>query len=234
MLTVNSLYKKYKNTVAVDNVSFTINPGEITMLLGPNGAGKSTTIKSISGLISYQGNISINGYPNRSIDAKRLFAYVPEIPHNFDYLTVIEHCDFIAKAYKIEDPLPVINEYLELFEMDDKKDKLGRELSKGMQQKLSIICAMIINPQVIMLDEPLIGLDPKAIRECKNLMVKLRDNGASILVSTHIIDTLSDIWDRVLIMNRGRLVFETTRLDFEKEHPGMTLEEMFFSITEDK
>lgn len=232
MLEVHNLTKSYKKTIAVDNISFKINPGEISILLGPNGAGKSTTIKSITGLINYQGKILINGFPNTSSEAKSIFSYVPEIPHLFEYLTVYEHCDFIAKAYKIENAKEKIEHYLKLLEMDDKKEKLGKELSKGMQQKLSIVCALITNPKVIMFDEPLIGLDPKAIRVCKSLILELKEKGAAILVSTHIIDTLEEVWDKAIILNEGKVVFECGRDVFNQKHPGKSLEELFFSITE--
>lgn len=232
MLEVYNLTKTYKKTTAVDNISFSVASGEISILLGPNGAGKSTTIKAISGLINYNGEVKINGFKNTSTDAKRIFSYVPEIPHQFDYLTVMEHCDFIAKAYKVPDPSEKIKRYLTLFEMDDNKDKLGKELSKGMQQKLSIICALITEPKFIMFDEPLVGLDPKAIRTCKGLFEELKEKGVSILISTHIIDTLEEIWDKVIILNKGSVVFERTRKDFEHEYPGKNLEEIFFSITE--
>ena len=234
MLCVENLSKKYKKTVAADNVSFKLEPGEISVLLGPNGAGKSTTIKSISGLITYKGNITICGFNNRSIDAKKAFSYVPEIPHNFEYLTVMEHCRFIAKAYKAENSRENIEKYLEIFEMSENANKIGKELSKGMHQKLSIICALITNPKVIMFDEPLVGLDPKAIRECKNIFLELKEKGTTVLISSHIIDTLDDLWDKALIMSKGKLILQTSRAEFESEKPGMNLEELFFKITEAK
>jgi len=137
MLEILNVTKKYGKLVANDNISFHVNDGQIAVLLGPNGAGKSTIIKCISGLLRFKGEIKIDGYDNKSIEAKQLLGYVPEMPAVYDLLTVEEHLEFIARAFKTRD-----DEYekslLDRFELWDKKSKLGKELSKGMQQKLSI------------------------------------------------------------------------------------------------
>ncbi|MDD3093816.1 MAG: ABC transporter ATP-binding protein, partial [Clostridia bacterium] len=153
MLEISNVTKKYGKTVANDNISFHVNDGQIAVLLGPNGAGKTTIIKCISGLLRFKGDIKIDGYDNKSIDAKKLLGYIPEMPAVYDLLTVEEHLEFIARAYKTRDD-EYEKELLERFELWDKKGKLGKELSKGMQQKLSICCALVHKPKVIIFDEP--------------------------------------------------------------------------------
>jgi len=232
MLFVQNLIKKYGKELAVNNISFQVNEGEIAILLGPNGAGKSTTIKSIAGLLKYEGYIEICGHKNKSIDAKKIFAYVPEVSAMFDLLTVYEHLEYIAAAYGIEDYKTEAEELLERFDLSDKRAKLGKELSKGMMQKVSICCALLIKPKVILFDEPLMGLDPKAIKELKKAILELKENGASILISTHIIDSVDDFWDKVLIMKKGNIVLSGTKQELMSRNE--TLEELFFDVTEDK
>ena len=184
MLTVTNVTKKYKNFLANDNVSFSINDGEVGVLLGPNGAGKSTIIKSINGLLRYSGTIEINGIDNRSIEAKRQIGYVPEIPALYDTLTVAEHLEFIRRAYKVED-VKRADELLERFELLDKKKKMGKELSKGMQQKVSLCCALVHDPSVVIFDEPMVGLDPHAIKELKLVLMlsfKILHSGFNITI----------------------------------------------------
>ena len=232
MLFVQNLIKKYGKELAVNNISFQVNEGEIAILLGPNGAGKSTTIKSIAGLLKYEGYIEICGHKNKSIDAKKIFAYVPEVSAMFDLLTVYEHLEYIAAAYGIEDYKTEAEELLERFDLSDKRAKLGKELSKGMMQKVSICCALLIKPKVILFDEPLMGLDPKAIKELKKAILELKENGASILISTHIIDSVDDFWDKVLIMKKGNIGLSGTKQELMSRNE--TLEELFFDVTEDK
>lgn len=230
MLKVNNLTKYYDNVAAVNNVSFEVDSGEIAVLLGPNGAGKSTTIKCIAGLLKYYGEIEICGNPNKSLKAKRMFGYVPETPALYDMLTVWEHMEFIANAYGIHDSNQKAKDLLERFDLSDKLDKLGKELSKGMQQKVSICCALLIDPKVILFDEPMIGLDPKAIKELKDVFIELKQNGCSVMISTHIIDSVEGLWDKALIMKKGSIVFARTRE--EMKNSGESLEKIFFDVTE--
>ncbi|MCB2352675.1 ABC transporter ATP-binding protein [Clostridium estertheticum] len=230
MLIVQNLTKKYSKEIAVNNISFEVNEGEIAILLGPNGAGKSTTIKSIAGLLKYNGYIEICGHPNKSIAAKKIFSYVPEVSAMFDLLTVYEHIEYITAAYGIEDYKEEAEELLKRFDLSDKKDKLGKQLSKGMMQKVSICCALIIRPRVILFDEPLMGLDPKAIKELKKAIVELKEKGSVILISTHIIDSVDDFWDKVLIMKNGNIVLSGTKQELKSRNE--TLEELFFDVTE--
>nr|WP_319489562.1 ABC transporter ATP-binding protein [uncultured Caproiciproducens sp.] len=230
MLEVLNLTKKYRNVLANDNLNFKVNAGEIAVLVGPNGAGKSTAIKCIAGLLRFNGNISVCGYPNKSVEAKRNFGYIPEIPAPIETLTVYEHMEFIARAYRVEDWKEKSKNLLVRMELDDLRKKLGKELSKGMQQKLSICCALLPEPKVILMDEPLIGLDPHAIKELKTMLMELRSSGCAILVSTHMLDSVREFWDKALIMMNGKIAVNRTRAEIEST--GEDLEQLFFSITE--
>lgn len=230
MLQVEHVSKSYRNVKANDDVSFWVGDGEIAVLAGPNGAGKSTAIKCIAGLLRYQGIVMINGFPNKSLEAKRMFGYVPELPAPYELLTVSEHLEFIARAYRVDQWQEKATRLMERFELTDKADKLGKELSKGMQQKLSLCCALLPSPRVLMLDEPLVGLDPHAIKELKVVLQELRAQGVSILISTHMLDSVRDFWDKVLIMMQGRIVRVCTRQEIEQS--GEDLEQVFFDVTE--
>ena len=228
MLEVQELTKKYGKNTAADRVTFTVPPGNIGVLLGPNGAGKSTVIKSIAGLLKYTGGIGICRMPARSLEAKKVFAYVPEIPSMFPSLSVEEHLEYIGRAYGLGDCREYMEELLERFEMSDKRDKLGNELSKGMMQKVSICCALLIRPKVILFDEPMVGLDPKAIKELKDVILELKEQGVTVLISTHMLEMVQELWDIVFVMEKGSIVSSCTR----EEANGRNLDELFFSVTE--
>ena len=227
MLSISGVTKKYGKNIANDNISFAVGDGQIGILLGPNGAGKSTIIKCITGLLRFTGRVEINGHLNTTTEAKRQLGYIPEMPAVYDLLTVSEHLEFVRRAYRFEDEA-YSQQLLERLELWDKKDKLGKELSKGMQQKLSIACALCHKPRVAVFDEPLVGLDPHAIKELKNIFQELKRDGVSVLISTHMIDSVEDYWDVANIMMNGRFA-ATTRNDGSE---GQDLESLFFQITE--
>ena len=230
MIQVQNVTKKYGKVLANNNISFSVEPGQIAVLLGPNGAGKSTIIKSIAGLLRFSGEISICGHPNKSIDAKAKLGYVPELPAVYDLLTVWEHMEFIARAYKMDDWREYAEKLLTRMELIDKKDKLGKELSKGMQQKVSICCALLHRPDVLIFDEPMVGLDPHAIKELKQIFLEERERGAAVLISTHMLDSVENFWDVAHIMMNGS--FAATRLNHDEATSEQSLEALFFSITE--
>lgn len=231
MLKVEHVTKKYGKLIANNDISFSVDEGQIAVLVGPNGAGKSTIIKSIAGLLRFEGKIEIGGFDNKSVDAKRLIGYIPELPAVYDLLTISEHMEFIRRAYRLPDD--GYDKYLlERFELLDKKDKVGKELSKGMQQKLSICCTLLHRPRVIIFDEPLIGLDPHAIKELKNMFSELKDQGCAILISTHMLDSVENYWDVAHIMMNG--CFAATKYNTPGESGEKSLEELFFEITEGK
>ena len=230
MLSVNNVTKKYGKVIANENISLQIADGQIAVLLGPNGAGKSTIIKSIIGFLKYQGSVTVDGLLNKSIEAKRIMGYIPEIPSLYPNLTVDEHMEFVARAYKLDNYKEYKEELLRRFELDDKKKKFGDELSKGMQQKLSICCGLLPKPKLILFDEPMIGLDPHAIKELKSMLLELKQQGASILVSTHMIDSIEGLWDTTYIMMKGRVAAVVERDQIAQG--DKSLEDIFFEITE--
>lgn len=232
MFTVDHVTKRYGKLTANNDISFYVNDGQIAILLGPNGAGKSTIIKCIAGLLRFQGDIAIDGYHNKSVQAKRLLGYIPEMPAVYDLLTVGEHMEFVARAYGLDGWDGYADTLLNRFELADKKNKLGKELSKGMQQKLSICCALLHRPKVVVFDEPLVGLDPHAIKELKEMFVELKNEGASLLISTHMIDSVEDYWDVAHIMMNGS--FAATRVNEPGVAHEKSLEDLFFEITEKK
>jgi ABC-type multidrug transport system ATPase subunit len=223
--------KKYGKTIANNDISFSVDAGQIAILLGPNGAGKSTIIKSIAGLLRFSGTIEIDGHPNKSPEAKRALGYIPEMPAIYDLLTVAEHLEFIRRAYRMDDD-GYGQRLLERFELWDKKDKLGKELSKGMLQKLSICCALVHRPKMLIFDEPMVGLDPHAIKELKLVFRELKADGAALLISTHMIDSVEDYWDITHIMNGGSIA--ATKHNRPEELRSQSLEELYFTITEGK
>lgn len=227
MLEIQELTKKYGKYLAVDRVSFTVPTGQVGILLGPNGAGKSTIIKSIAGLLRYQGGVGIERMPARSLEAKRVFGYVPEVPAMFEALTVREHIEYVRRAYDSEITEEEIGRLLTRFELDDKQKKLGRELSKGMMQKVSICCALAIKPKVILLDEPMVGLDPAAIKELKEVVLELKAQGVTVLISTHMLEMVKDLWDYVFIMQKGKIIGTFDR----QQQRDADIEELFFQIT---
>ena len=179
---------------------------------------------------TYGGEILVAGQPNDSLEAKHALGYVPEMPAVYELLTVGEHVEFIRRAYRLgEEANAYADALLERFEMADKRDKLGKELSKGMQQKLSVICALLPRPEVVIFDEPLVGLDPHAIKELKELCGELKRGGASVLISTHMIDSVEDFWDVAHIMMNGRFAATRENREGVDEKP---LEQLFFEITE--
>lgn len=230
MLTLSHVTKAYGKNLACNDVSFHLEKGGVTVLLGPNGAGKSTLLKSITGFLRYYGEILIDGMPNKSVEAKRVFGYIPEIPSLYPNLTVAEHMEFIARAYKLTDYKDHAAELLDRFELTDKKKKFGDELSKGMQQKLNLCLGLLPQPQLLLMDEPMIGLDPHAIKELKEIIAEMREGGKTVLVSTHMIDSIDMLWDRTLIMQGGILRANVTREELSAR--GERLEDLFFAITE--
>jgi ABC-type multidrug transport system ATPase subunit len=205
MIEVTNLTKRYGKFVANKDISLTVMPGDLTVLLGPNGAGKSTMIKSICGLLRFEGSIKIGGRDNHSKEAKQLLGYIPEMPSIYPMLTVLEHFEFIARAYSLSDWEDYAERLMKRFELDDKKNKLGKELSKGMQQKVSICCAVLHRPRAVIFDEPLVGLDPHAIRELKTLIQELKNDGAAMIISTHMIESVEENWNTTCIMTGGEI-----------------------------
>jgi len=231
MLDVQHLTKKYDKTLANDDLCFSVPRGRTAVLAGPNGAGKSTAIKCIMGLLRFRGSILIGGRGNKTVEAKRLLGYVPEIPALYDMLTVEEHMEFIARAYRLGDGWKSrAGTLLDRLELSDKTKKLGKELSKGMQQKVSVACALLPEPELILFDEPLVGLDPHGIKVLKEMLAELHQQDRTLLISTHMLESVEGIWDEVLIMKGGRIAAQVQKDQILSS--GESLEALFFRITE--
>lgn len=238
MLEVNGLIKRYEKQNAVNNISFSLDGGEVVGLIGPNGAGKSTTMKCIVGLLrKTSGTITLGGHDHLSVAAKKLFSYIPETPHVYDLLTVKEHLQFIAQAYGVRDWKSKAEDLMHTYDLMDKQDKLGRDLSKGMRQKVSICCALLPDPKLLFFDEPMIGLDPKAIKNTKRIFSELKAKGKTILVSTHLIDSVEAISDRIMIMKDGNIVGNDTLGNLKAAFSNgneSSLEDLFLELTKDE
>lgn len=238
MLVVDGLVKYYKRLLAVDDLSFSIAPGEIVGLLGPNGAGKTTVLRCIAGVVQPTGGrITVQGHDlsRDELAAKRAMAFVPEVPHLYEMLTVIEHLELMARIYRATDGFePRSEELLRRFSLVDKRRELVTTLSKGMRQKLAIACGLIHDPPLLMLDEPLVGIDPRGQREVTALLRELQGAGRSVLISTHILASAEQLCDRVLILHHGRKVAEgpiATLLAPETGETDRSLEDVFLALT---
>ncbi len=239
MLQVENLSKRFGGMLAVDDLTFAVGGGEIVGLLGPNGAGKTTTIRCVASLLQpTSGHILLNGHDvsDDPVSAKRALAFVPEVPNPYEMLTVMEHLRFVAAAYGMEEELVHAEEILTRLDLWEKKNDLGASLSKGMRQKLACACAFIHRAQVFCFDEPLIGLDPKGMRELKSMMMERRAQGNAMLISTHMLDTAERLCDRVIILKRGRLVAEGTVAELKERLQSSgdaSLEDLFLELTEE-
>lgn len=240
MLEVANLVKEYKSLRAVDGLSFVISPGEIVGLLGPNGAGKTTALRCIAGILRpTAGEIRINGYDliREQGKAKSGLAFVPEMPSLYELLTVDEHLRFVAMCFN---QLPLYEErgeeLLKRYRLWDKRDALVATLSKGMKQKVAIACAFVHEANVLLFDEPIIGIDPAGVAEVKAELNRARDAGCAILVSTHLLDTAERFCNRVLIVSKGRLLAEGTLQELQEKSgmAGETLEEVFLKLTTER
>jgi len=238
VIEVEDLSKNYGEFVAVRNLGFAVQPGEIVGLVGANGAGKTTTLRAITGILRpTRGTIHVGGFDieREPVAAKRQFAYVPDTIHPYDLLTVTEHLHFIALAYRVANAEAKYAALLEELELADKKDEIASSLSRGMLQKLSLVCAFLREPRVIILDEPLTGLDPRGIRNIKQSIRRRAAAGTAFLLSSHLLVLVEALCDQVLIVHRGqKMAFGS--LDeirgLATVHADASLEEVFFAVTE--
>ena len=210
MIEISNLVKKYGDHVAVDNLSLTIEPGKIYGLLGPNGAGKSTTMNILTGYIgATSGTVKINGYDilNQPEEAKKCVGYLPELPPLYMDMTVAEYLKFVAELKKIEKKKrkEMINDAMEMTGISDVSERLIKNLSKGYRQRVGFAQAVLGYPQIIILDEPTVGLDPKQIIEIRELIKKLGENH-TVILSSHILTEISAVCDHVFIISKGKLV----------------------------
>lgn len=241
MLFVERLGKRYDDRQAVDDLSFEVRPGEILGLVGPNGAGKTTTLRSIVGILPIQeGRVVVHGHDvARSEDrAKQALAWVPDDPQPFDALTVWEHLEFTAALYGADANWKARAQgLLERFELVERRDALGGELSRGMRQKLAFCCAWLPRPRLVLLDEPLSGLDPLGIRSAKEAIRELAAEGTAVILSSHLLELVQELCGRLLILDQGRCAFLGTLGEARAriENPGeSSLEDVFLALTGDR
>ena len=241
MLEVKNFTKKYKNgKLAVDNISFDVNNGEIFGFLGPNGAGKSTTIKAIVGLIKKsRGEIKIDGIKleDDPLLYKNKFSYLADNPDLFDKFTGVEYINFVADIYGIDDKTrnERLNTYLDYFDIREAMADLISSFSHGMKQKLAIISSLIHDPDLLILDEPMVGLDPKSSFNLKKIMRERKEAGKMVFFSTHIMEVAENICDRIAIISNGKIVAQGS-LDQIRESldEDKSLEELFLELTDEK
>ncbi len=238
MIKLTNVSKKYaKSTeLAVDNLSLEVKGGEIFGFLGPNGAGKSTTIKMLTGILApTEGTVEINGVDiaQTPLQAKMQIGFVPDNHETYETLKGIEFLNFIGTMYGVEETVlqQRIQKYAETFSLADSLGNSISSYSHGMKQKLMIISALIHNPKVWILDEPLTGLDPQSAYELKTLMRKYADEGNTVFFSSHVIDVVEKVCDRIAIINHGKLIAVDT-LENIRQSKESSLEELFLQLTE--
>ena len=239
MIRLHNVSKTYakSQTKAVDGLTLEIKPGEIFGFIGPNGAGKSTTIKMITGILSPdEGTIEIDGInlEENPIAAKSLIGFVPDNHETYETLKGIEYLNFIGTMYGVDSKKlkAKIDEYAQLFGLKDALYNLISSYSHGMKQKLMVVAALVHEPKVWILDEPMTGLDPQSAYQLKQLMRRHADNGNTVFFSSHVIDVVEKVCDRIGIINHGRLV-EVDTVDNIRADSNVTLESLFLTITAD-
>ncbi|MGN7360090.1 ABC transporter ATP-binding protein [Paenibacillus sp. SAF-054] len=227
------------NRPVLHDISFQVKPGEMVGLIGLNGAGKSTTMKHILGLMNPQkGEIRVQG-KKREEDSEIYhgsLAFVPESPLLYEEMTVREHLEFTARAYGVDrgDYEERANRLAGIFRMRDKMDSLSTHLSKGMRQKVMIMCAFVARPSLYIIDEPFLGLDPLGIRSLLDFMVELKEGGTSILLSSHILSTIENYCDRFIVLHQGSVIAQGTLADIAAQAgtTGAGLEDMFYTLVQ--
>ncbi len=235
MLKIENLVKTYGDKKAVDDLSLTINAGEIYGFIGHNGAGKTTTIKACCGiLMPDSGKVYVNGISvlDDPIGAKKLIAYIPDNPDLYDFMSGTKYLNFVADIYGIDKNTREerIIKYSELFEIRDSLGQTINSFSHGMKQKLAIIAALIHDPKLIIMDEPFVGLDPKAAHKVKEIMKEICDNGGAIFFSTHVLDVAEKLCHKVAIIKSGKLIASGT---MEEVKGDSSLEDVFLELTDD-
>ncbi len=236
MLEIKNLTKKYGEKVAVDDLSLTVQNGQICAFIGHNGAGKTTTLKAIAGILNFeQGEIKIDGIDVKKspMEAKRILAYLPDNPDLYEYLTGNEYLNFIANIFKMSENerKQKIEQYAKRIGIFDALQSQISSYSHGMKQKLALVSALIHSPRLLLLDEPFVGLDPISSHEMKLIMQEMAQNGATIFYSTHVLDVAEKICNQVAIIKQGKLIV----FGKMEEVKGMqSLENVFLELENDK
>ncbi len=239
MIKFTNITKKFGDKVAVDNLNLEVRDGEIFGFLGPNGAGKTTTIKMLTGISTieegdiYVNNVHVN---NNSYESKKLISYVPDNPDIYKTMTGRQYINFIADVYNIDEKTREreFERLVDIFDIRNDIDGLISDFSHGMQQKVCLIAAFIHNPKIIVLDEPMVGLDTKSAFNLKELMKEKCRNGATVFFSTHVMEVAEKLCDRIAIINKGKLVVQGTLDEIRENAIGKdeSLERIFLELTE--
>ena len=235
MVEIKGLCKSYDNKRVVDNLDLTINDGEIYGFIGHNGAGKTTTIKCLIGILSFEkGEILIDGLSikDKPIECKRKIAYIPDNPDLYNYMSGVDYLNFIGDVFNVanEERVKRIDKYAGIFELTDSLANPISSYSHGMRQKLAIIAAWLHEPNLIVMDEPFVGLDPKASHDLKMMMREFCDNGGSIFFSTHVLEVAEKLCDKVAIIKQGQLIKSGT---MEEVKGDSSLESVFLELEDD-
>jgi len=238
MITIQGLVRRFGDVTAVDDLSFEVARGGILGLVGPNGAGKTTTLQCLSGILQpTAGRILISGYDllQQPIETRRRLAFVPDEPLLFPQLTVTDHLDFFARLYRVKDGREGIAELLAVLGLEEKRHAFSQELSRGMKQKLMIASALLHHPEALILDEPLTGLDPAAMRKTKDIIRQTAADGCAVIVSSHLLHLVEELCDRILILHCGRSILEGTLGEVRAAVPELganaDLEDVFLHAT---
>nr|WP_180953760.1 ABC transporter ATP-binding protein [Bacillus sp. T33-2] len=241
LLEINNLTGGYTRNPVLKNVSFDVNEQEIVGLIGLNGAGKSTTIKHVIGLMEpHKGEIKINGrlFKEEKELYRKQFTFVPETPILYDELTLEEHLKITAMAYGLDEQTyeTRVSALLDEFRMKKRLKWFPAHFSKGMKQKVMIMCAFLVQPALYIVDEPFVGLDPLGIQSLLDLMKKMKENGAGILMSTHILATAERYCDRFIILHEGAVRANGTLDDLRRQFsmPGATLDDLYIQLTKEE
>ncbi len=235
MLTIKNLTKSYKGgKKAVDNLSLEVANGDIFAFIGHNGAGKTTTIKSVVGILDFEeGEIEINGVSIKKdpVACKKMTAYIPDNPDLYEHLTGIQYLNFIGDIFEVPKAKreELIKKFADDFEITKNLGDIISSYSHGMKQKLAVISALIHSPKLLVLDEPFVGLDPKAAHILKGMMRDLCDNGSAIFYSTHVLEVAEKLCDKVAIIKQGKLIRVGTIEDVKGDS---SLEDVFLELTE--
>lgn len=237
ILEIKGYTKSYgEGKKAADNVTLTVESGDIYGFIGHNGAGKSTTIRAVVGVLDFsEGDIYIDGHSvkDEPIECKKITAYIPDNPDLYENLTAIQYLDFIADVFEIDEEKrkEVIKKYADMFEITDSLGDLISSYSHGMKQKLAIISALIHEPKLIVMDEPFVGLDPKASYTLKQIMHELCDQGIAIFFSTHVLDVAQKLCNKVAIIKQGKIIDSGNMDDMIG---NQSLEEVFLEVADEQ
>lgn len=235
IITISNLSKKYGEKVALNNVNLNIYPSQIIGYIGPNGAGKSTTVKILVGIIQdYEGNVTVDGtdLAHNVLDIKKIIGYIPELTELYDLLTPMEYLTFVGKLHHLSDEVieSRANKMLDLFGLKDNLNQRMDSFSKGMKQKVLITSGLLHNPKIVILDEPLSGLDANAVIMVKELLQVLKSEGKTIFYCSHMMDVVEKVSDRIVLIDKGTILADGTIEELRKDS-GDSLERIFSKLT---